>query len=161
MGKMISGMDNGFKDPATIPHGYVYRNQKGRYPWWVNSVDKITTPVDVSTWERKTTDMIQMMLGPYNEEAAAMLEKARVRMLEKIRSNAPGSRIQDFALHYASETYFAAGLDIFTAGFILEFFKIREIVGTLIHPPDELGVPRWEGSEKEASAMLETAGIHL
>ncbi len=164
MEKMTSDVNNGFNDPATIPHGYVYRSQKGRYPWWVNSVDKITTPVDVSTWERKTTDMIlmtQVMQGPLREEGLTRLEKGRARMLEKMRSNAPGSRIQDFALHYASETYFAAGTDMFTLSLIMKFLKINEIVGTLIHPPDELGVPRWEGSEKEASAMVEAAGIHL
>jgi hypothetical protein len=40
--------NNGFKDPAGIPEGYVFRDQRGRYPWWVKSVDRITTPVDVA-----------------------------------------------------------------------------------------------------------------
>lgn len=161
MEKMFRGTDNGFKDPVTIPHGFVFRDQKGRYPWWVKSVDKITTPVDVSTWERKTTDKIQMMLGPDREESVAKEETARRRMIDRMRNNEPGSRLQDFALHYASETYFAAGVDAFKVGFIFEFLNIHKSLGKLIHPPKELGVPRWEGSPLEASAMLEAAAIHL
>ena len=40
-------------------------------------------------------------------------------------------------------------------------FDIRAAVSKLIHPPDELGVPRWKCTEEEASAMVEAAGIHL
>jgi reductive dehalogenase len=153
--------NNGFKDPAGIPEGYVFRNQRGRYPWWVKSVDRITTPVDTATWERPSTNKILMMLGPDREKSAAKEKSARQRMIDKMRNNEPGSRLQDFALHYASETYFAAGVDAFNVGFILEFLNIHKAVGTLIHPPEELGLPRWEGSESEASAMLEAAAIHL
>jgi len=113
MGNCISGSSNGFKDPVSVPEGYVFRDQKGRYPWWVTSVDKITTPVDIAKWERKTTDKIQWMLGPEREEGLAKLKPAREKMLDKMRSNVPGSRLQDFALHYASETFFAAGVDVF------------------------------------------------
>jgi reductive dehalogenase len=161
MEKTTSGTNGAFKDPGTLPEGFIYRDQRGRYPWWVKSVNRITTPVDASTWERKSTDKIMMMLGPQNEEAKARLKVARKRMLEKMRNHEPGSRLQDFALHYASETYFAAGVDMFTAGFITKLLEIRAIVSTLIHPPEELGVPRWEGTEEEASAMVEAAGIHL
>ena len=153
--------DNGFKDPAAIPDGYVFRDQRGRYPWWVKSVDQITTPVDVSAWERTKTNKILMMLGPEREESLARKKPARRRMIEKMLNNEPGNRLQDFALHYASETYFAAGVDMFNVGFILEFLNIHKAVGSLIHPPEELGVARWEGSELEASAMLEAAAIHL
>jgi epoxyqueuosine reductase len=161
MEKESGGANKAFKDPGTLPEGFVYRDQRGRYPWWVQSVDRITTEVDASTWERKVVDKILMMLGPENEEAKAQLEEARKRMLEKMRNNEPGGRLQDFALHYASETYFAAGIDMFTAGFITNMFDVRAAVSKLIHPPDELGVPRWEGTEEEASAMVEAAGIHL
>ena len=163
MGNTISGTSGTFRDPGTIPEGFVYRDQSGRYPWWVKSVDRITTPVDASIWERKTTDKFMMLiLDPdENQKAKARLEKARERMLKKMRNQEPGSRLQDFALHYASETYFAAGIDLFNAGFITKLLEIRAIVSTLIHPPEELGVPRWEGPEEEASAMVETAGIHL
>ncbi|MBU4315855.1 MAG: reductive dehalogenase [Proteobacteria bacterium] len=150
-----------FKDAATIPEGFVYRDQKGRYPWWVKSVDKITTPVDMSQWEQTKTNKILMMLGPEKDQGLAMEKQSRQRMIEKMINNEPGSRLQDFALHYASETYFATGIDIFNLSFILEFFKIQEAVSHLIHPPEELGVPRWKGTELESSAMLEAAGIHL
>ena len=150
-----------FKDAATIPEGFVYRNQKGRYPWWVKSVDKITTPVDMSKWEQTKTHKILMMLGPERDQGLALEKKARQRMVEKMINNEPGARLQDFALHYASETYFATGIDIFNVSFIAEFFKIQEAVRNLIHTPEELGVPRWHGTALEASAMVEAAGIHL
>jgi reductive dehalogenase len=153
---------NPFKDPGAIPEGFVYRSQKGRYPWWVKSVDKITTPVDASRWERKTTDAIQAgFLAATLEDVKAEHARTRERMINKMRNHEPGSRLQDFALHYASETYFAAGVDAFTNSFKPEFLQIREILKTLIHPPEEIGIPRWEGSEEEASAILEAAGIHL
>ena len=161
MEKTIIGEGKVFDDPGTIPRGFVYREQRGRYPWWVKSVDKITTPVDASIWERKTIDKVLMMMGPQREDAKAKLERAREQMINKMRNNEPGSRLQDFALHYASETYFAGGISLFTGGFIPEFLKIHNIVSTLIHPPEELGVSRWEGTEKKASAMVEAAGIHL
>ena len=58
-----------FGDPGTLPDGFVYRDQKGRYPWWVRSVDRITTPVDASTWERKRIDRIMMNMGSRREGA--------------------------------------------------------------------------------------------
>jgi reductive dehalogenase len=152
---------NGFKDPGSIPEGFVFRTQKGRYPWWVKSVNHITTPVDTSTWERKTTDKLSILYVTERQKTAATLEKARERMIEKIKNSEPGSRLQDFALHYASETYFASGTSRFGTDFKGQGQKIHEIVGTLIHPPEDLGLTRWEGTEKEASALLETAGIHL
>jgi hypothetical protein len=35
---------------------FVYRDQKGRYPWWVRSVDRITTEVDESIEARLNED---------------------------------------------------------------------------------------------------------
>jgi hypothetical protein len=139
-----------FKDAASIPEGFVYRDQKGRYPWWVKSVNKITTPVDMTKWEQVKTNKILMMIGPERDQGLAMEKQSRQRMIEKIINHEPGSRLQDFALHYASETYFATGIDIFNISFILEFFKIQDAVSRLIHPPEELGVPRWQGPELEA-----------
>lgn len=154
--------NHGFKDPASIPEGYVFRDQRGRYPWWVKSVDRITTQVDLSVWQRKTTDRImKMVFGPDQPEMAARLEKSRPKMIQRMKDEVPGHRLQDFALHYASETYFAAGVDLFKAGMILEFLNIRKTVGALIHPPEELGMEPWKGTELEASAMLEKAAVHL
>ena len=120
MGNTISGTNGAFRDPGTILERFVYRDQSGRYPWWVKSVDRITTPVDASIWERKTTDKFMMLiLDPdENEKAKVRLEKARKRMLKKMRNQEPGSRLQDFALHYASETYFAAGIDLFNVAVV-------------------------------------------
>lgn len=76
-------MNGAFRDPGAIPDGFVYRDQRGRYPWYVKSVDRITTPVDASIWERKTSDKFMMLiLDPEeNEKARARLGRARKRML--------------------------------------------------------------------------------
>ena len=33
---------------GTILEGFIYRDQKKRYPWWVKSVDKVTKKTDDS-----------------------------------------------------------------------------------------------------------------
>ena len=38
-----------------------YRNQKKRFPWWVKSVDKITTQVDESIMEKPKRNVINWM----------------------------------------------------------------------------------------------------
>jgi reductive dehalogenase len=160
MADTTSERDGAFADPGTLPDGFVYRDQRGRYPWWVRSVGRITTPVDASTWERKRIDRIMMNMGSRREGARDRAAPGK-RIIERMKNDEPGSRLQDFALHYASETYFAAGVDMFSGGFILKLLDIRAAISTLIHPPEELGVPPWKGTEEEASAMVEAAGIHL
>lgn len=48
-------MENNANASAEIPDAmtppqddFVYRDQKGRYPWWVKSTDRITTEVNES-----------------------------------------------------------------------------------------------------------------
>jgi len=33
-----TALNNGFKEPGKIPGGFVSRNQKKRYPWWVKTL---------------------------------------------------------------------------------------------------------------------------
>ena len=50
------------RDPGTIPEGFVYRDQRKRYPWWVKSVDKITVPTDASEIEKPANSLASTTL---------------------------------------------------------------------------------------------------
>ena len=146
---------------GTIPNGYLYRDQSKRYPWWVKSVDRITTEIDESAWQRKVTDQIQMGLFGNPEQAKKDAKKAVKKIVERITNDVPGNQLKDLALHYASTTFFAGGVSNFEGNFITHMFAIMKAASKVIHPPEELGVPAWEGSPEEASEMVETAAIHL
>ena len=146
---------------GTLPEGFVYRDQKKRYPWWVKSVDRVTTEIDESAWDRKVTDKIQTGLYGDREAAKKAAEKGVEKLTERLRNEVPGNQLKDIALHYASTTFFAAGVSMFEADFIMHAVPMIKAARKVIHPPEELGVPRWEGSPEEASEMVETAAIHL
>jgi epoxyqueuosine reductase len=146
---------------GTIPKGFVYRNQSKRYPWWVKSVDRMTTEIDESKLNRKVTDQIQMGLFADPEAAGKKAKESVKKIVARIEKDASGNELKDLALHYASTTFFAAGVSMFEGNFITHMFPIMKAVSKVIHPPDELGVPKWQGSPEEASEMVETAARQL
>ncbi len=146
---------------GTIPKGFVYRDQSKRYPWWVTSVDRITTEIDETTLNRKVTDQIQMGLFGDPEQANKKAKESVKKLVARLEKEVPGNELKDLALHYASTTFFAAGVDMFEGNFITHMFPIMKASSKVIHPPQELGVSRWEGSPDAASEMVETAALHL
>jgi reductive dehalogenase len=146
------------RDPGTIPEGFVYRDQRKRYPWWVRSVDKITVPTDASEIEKPTTHMIIMGIMRRLEDPETPTQ--RNNLIKKIKSDAPGFSLPDVSLEFASQTYFQSGIDI-DGDIIGGFRKLREIIDDQVHTPEELGVDPWQGSEEEASAIIEKAAVHL
>ncbi len=147
-----------FRDPGTIPEGFVYRDQSKRYPWWVKSADQITVPTDASEIEKPTTHMIIMSIMRRLEDPDA--PRQRDNLVKKIKNGEPGFRLPEVSLEFASQTYFQCGIDI-DGGLISGFSGLREIIDDQVHTPEELGVERWQGTEKEASAMVEKAALHL
>ncbi len=146
---------------GTIPDGFVYRDQSKRYPWWVKSVDRITTEIDESTFQRKVTDMIQMRLFTEPKKAQADAKEAGEKIVERIKNDVPGNQLKDLALHYASTTFFAGGVSMFEGNMIMHMMQIMDAASKVIHPPQEMGLPNWSGSPEEASEMVEAAAIHL
>ncbi len=146
---------------GSIPEGFVYRDQSKRYPWWVKSVDCITTEIDESVLERKVTDQILNSLFGNPEKAKADAGKAVEKITERIKNDIPGNQLKDLALHYASTTFFAAGVSMFEGNMIMHMQQIKEAASKVIHPPEEMGLPKWSGSPEEASEMVEAAAIHL
>lgn len=147
-----------FRDPGTIPEGFVYRNQRKRYPWWVKSVDKITVQTDASEIEKPTTNMIIMAIMRRLEDPETPTQ--RNTLIKKIKSGTPGFSLPDVSLEFASQTYFQSGIDI-DGNVIQGFREIRAKIDDQVHTPEELGVETWQGSEEKASAMIEKAAIHL
>ena len=145
---------------GTIPEGFTYRDQSKRFPWWVKSVDRITTETDDAAAERPE-DVIYSLFGKGAVKGTPNGNaRNRAVLIDKINGNVPGSRIEDVSLLFASGTYFAGGVTLDGIGFD-GIERIAEIVSVQIHPPQELGVERWEGTPEEASKMVETAAIHL
>jgi len=147
-------------DAGTIPQGFQYRNQKKRYPWWVKSVDRMTTETDDSVAVHPRRNLMVAGFLKEQERHQELAGKGRARLTENIKNNVPGWQLKDVALLFASGTYFAGGATL-DGKYYDGIERIAEIVSVQIHPPDELGVPRWEGSEEEASEMVQAAAIHL
>ncbi len=150
---------NGFGEPGKIPEGFIYRDQKKRYPWWVKSTDRITVEVDTSKIERPATHMVQMavmrrMKNP--EEPAGQ----RPSIIANIKKQAPGFTLPDVSMVSASQTFWQAGINI-DGGMINEWRQIRELISGQVHNPEDLGTEPWQGSEIEASHMIEKAARHL
>ncbi|MBW2062426.1 MAG: reductive dehalogenase [Deltaproteobacteria bacterium] len=151
--------EHGFGEPGKIPEGFVYRDQKKRYPWWVKSTDRITVEVDTSKIEKPTTHMIQMAIirRLQNPEASA---GQRPSIIANIKKQAPGFTLPDVSMVSASQTFFQAGISI-DGGIINEWRQIRELISGQVHNPEDLGTEPWQGSEIEASYMIEKAARHL
>ena len=130
---------------GTIPEGFVYRDQKKRYPWWVRSVDKITTETDDSIAKQPEDVVFSLLRKRVVKGSPNWVARNREMLIEKIDRNVPGSRIEDVALLFASGTYFAGGATLDGKGFD-GIERIAEIVSVQVHPPQELGVKRWAGS---------------
>jgi reductive dehalogenase len=146
-------------DPGAILEGFKYRVQSRRYPWWVKSTDGFTVPTDASIMEKPTTHIIVMKLME-KMQSDVEVPGQRPSLVKKIKSGAPGFSLPDVSLEFASQTYFQSGVDI-DGNIIMGFGPLREIISGQVHTPEELGVDRWEGSEEEASAMIEKAANHL
>jgi len=141
--------------------GLKFRNQRRRYPWWVKSVDKMTTDTDDSIARQPGIPIVgQAMFGKGREEYLALVAKGQARLSENIINKLPGWRIQDLSMIFASGTYFPGGYT-FDGNYYHGIEQISKIISVQVHRPDKLGVPRWEGTEEEASEMVETAAIQL
>ena len=86
----------------------IYRRRKSRYPWWVKTVDQVTTDTDPSRHAKPDMDYIVYQGIIEAEESQRKLEKSKEVVAEFIRKKVPGRSIRDLALHYAANAYMAA-----------------------------------------------------
>jgi len=141
--------------PGTIPEGFVYREQRGRYPWWVKSVDTITVQTDADAIRKPVSNMI--LKGVMGKPE---LLRQREGLSKKVKNGAPGYSLTDVSLEFASQTYFQSGVSL-DGELINSYRGLRKIISQQVHSPEEFGVDPWQGSEEETSALVEKAALHL
>ncbi len=131
-----------------------------RYPWWVKTVNKITTETNDAITMKPLANLPLLMIMTETEKWLQDGIQGSKLTINNIKNNVPGSSLKDFALHYAAGSFFRWGLG--RNGSIISGREIfAEVTEQNIHTPKDLGVPRWEGTPKEASDMIEAAGIQL
>ena len=154
----------------------VYRDQRKRYPWWVKSVDEITTTIDRSKAKpmdiNKTTvlvenrfftpDNLEEMAKKYSEKGLTRytgVEKAielhRKKwdfMRSHIQENTPGFTHEDYALYYAAYSV--------QYNFSFDFEELTE-KSAFRNVYKAYGLEPWQGSKLEASKKIEKAAIAL
>ena len=161
MPSLKSVADNEAATGSLAAKHYKFRSQRGRYPWWVKSVEEMTTETDDSIARQPGIPIVgQAMFGKGRDEYLALVAKGQARLRENILNKLPGWRIQDFSLIFASGTYFPGGYT-FDGNYYDGIEQVNKIISVQVHRPDKLGVPRWEGTEEEASEMVEAAAVHL
>lgn len=113
-------------------------------PFWVNSVDKPTVEVDwdaIYRFDERNT--VRRGWSKYlDEEAfAAVRELSQTSIVTRSKEGRPGYSVRDIALYRAS------GVG-----------ATQSFIGpTNTSTPDELGIPRWEGTPEENSEMIRAA----
>jgi reductive dehalogenase len=132
-----------------------YRDEKRRYPWWVKTVERPTTEFDLEKTERIAP------LGFVGQPGTIQSVNTGLEPLgRQLRSGKPGRSLRDAALHWAFSTYFTRSLHP-VGGAKLHSASVHEGLRAYVPTPEQLGIERWEGSEEEASAMVEHAAIQL
>ena len=141
----------------------VYRDRKKRYPWWVKSVDRITTETDdsllIKPEDRRTTGSKDQQKTKREEPG---WEEITGFVVAGIKENIPGRTLPDLALHYAANTYMH-----FTIGSLGDpLYNIAPGIGEIqnkwkLHPPQSLGLPAWQAAPEKAADVVEKAGIQL
>ena len=95
---------------AANPGDYVYRKQRRRFPWWVKSVDKITTEVDESILEKPTGHVVRWMAKNEMETMFNLAIEGREKYSQRVQNDEPGTRLQDVALHQGAASLWGVAL---------------------------------------------------
>ncbi len=139
-----------------------FRDQKKRYPWWVKTVDKITTQTDDSRFKKPDMHSIMHAALFESEKVKERDEKSIAFVKKGIKENIPGRTLPDLALHYAANTHMHVTIGSLGDPFFNMTPGIGEISNTWkLHPPQSLDLPAWKASPEKASDVIEAAGIQL
>ncbi len=138
-----------------------YRKKK-RYPWWVKTVDSITTETDDTKHTKPDFDSILHFGIVEAEKSKQQIELSKEVVAKSIKNRVAGKSVRDLALHYAANTYHSFTIGSLGDPYFNEFPGIRKIQKHWkLHPPQTLGLPAWEASRQEASRTIEKAGVQL
>jgi len=123
-------------------------------PWWVKSVDDITTEVDWSVMQRFNHGQYNNFSAHLTKEQAQQIkQKANEEKINRLtNSSDPGRRLKDMAIKYG--------------GWAKVFRDVQEdYFGTSTYwtgmraspTPTQLGVPKWQGTPEENSRLVRQA----
>ncbi|MBT4264920.1 MAG: hypothetical protein HN580_18635 [Deltaproteobacteria bacterium] len=84
--------------PRTDKNGLTVRKRKYKYPWWVKTVDKITTETNPDIMEKPGLHsiMYNVAMRP-DEEWNEIIDQAKEHVREGIVNNIPGRTLPDLA----------------------------------------------------------------
>ena len=123
------------------------QRKKRRYPWWVKTVDNITTETDKTRLSKPQMNFLMHALLVEGEKTQAANEQSKEVVAGKIRDKVPGNSLRDLALHYAANTYQSGTIGSLGDPVTNPFPGIQEIQNSWkLHPPQTLGLPAWEAS---------------
>lgn len=132
-------------------------------PWWVRWVDKPTVEIDWDNTQRfDGRKMQQMSWAKYvGEDAAQHLTKLREnRTRQWVLENKSGYTLRERALLLAGAQ--AGSVDTSFLGFWREpDIEVKDPFQPRPLSPEEMGVPRWEGSPEENRRMMRVVLRHF
>jgi len=152
----------GAQSPRVDANGLTIRKRKYKYPWWVKTVDKITTETnpDIATPPPLINIVTYGKAMKSDEDRDASISKGKEYVKEGLVNNIPGRTLPDLALHYALHSDMTMGSSgLYDAPRNVAISDHEELVNFNLHPPQDFGLDPWQGSPEEASRMLEAAGI--
>ncbi len=139
-----------------------FRIQENRYPWWVKSVDKITTQTDDSRHTKPDFDLPVHMVVFEGEKIKTAAEMSKKVAAKGVKNRVPGKSLRDLALHYSANTYMHYTLGSLGDPSFNIMPGLQKIQNSWkIHPPKELGLDPWQADPQTASDTIEKAGIQL
>jgi epoxyqueuosine reductase len=147
-------------------------------PWWVRTVDEPTMEVDWDGMERFDARKIQQVswrkyVG--EEKAKELNQRREEKMKQWILDNKPGYTLRDRALDISGGQAGSKGTSFLGSWYVtasatkdegkvytkdVTHSKLTDPARPRPLSPEELGVPRWEGSPEENSRMIRAALRH-
>ncbi|MCP4756985.1 MAG: reductive dehalogenase [Proteobacteria bacterium] len=153
---------NGPAESKLATENVVFRDQSQRYPWWVKSVDKITTEIDESVMERPRGTIIKWLMKQPPEDLIKLITSGKNKYTNRVQNEEAGTRLRDVALHQAATSFWWIGGKMnneMAAGSMTDLLDMaREKMSV---SPGDFDVDPWKGSPEQASSMVEAAGIFL
>ena len=147
----------------TDASGLTVRKRKYKYPWWVKTVDEITTETNPDIMEKPGVHYIAYTAEMLPEEDwNKRTAQAKEFVKQGIINNITGRTLPDLALHYATHGYMTYGsVGSFDSPRMVRTEAHDELLSYNLHPPQDLGLPAWKATPETASKTLEAAGIQL
>ena len=142
-------------------NGLTLRKRGHKYPWWVKTVDQMTTELDPAKAKRPGRLNAAGAALMSNEKAGAMQAKAKAKTIEGITNNTPGRSLPDYALQNAAQGYMTKSVGTFDNKPMMSVDTRNTNESWFPFTPQSLGLPAWEASPEEASKVVTAAGIQL